>query len=121
MTQYTGVSFTTISVYTSSSSGVLSAIFADGAGTIPVSNPFVSFGNYSFYAAADQYILPGDFTQVIVSPAVLFADLPGVPTLGMVRTITDSSTAVWGANIAGSGANQVLGWWNGSNWTVIGK
>jgi hypothetical protein len=28
---------------------------------------------------------------------------------------------VWGATIAGSSTNHVLGYYDGTNWTVIGK
>lgn len=48
-----------------------------------------------------------------------YADLP-TPALGMIRSISDSDTAVWGDTIAGGGANVVLAWYNGSDWTVIG-
>lgn len=51
---------------------------------------------------------------------VLFADLP-VGVLGMRAIITDSNTVVWGAVIAGLGADTVLAWFNGTDWTVIGK
>lgn len=121
MVYYSGACFTTISVYTTSASGVYSDIFEDLAGTIYKSNPFVSFGNYSFYATVGQYVLQGDFTRINPYPAVAFAKLPGTPVVGMQRTITNSTTAVWGAVIAGGGANQVLGWWSGIAWTVIGK
>lgn len=48
-----------------------------------------------------------------------FADLPATPAEGMIAAITDSSTATWGATIAGGGANNVLAYYNGSNWTVF--
>lgn len=50
-----------------------------------------------------------------------FANLPATPQEGMIRSITDSSTATWGAVIAGGGANRVLAYYNNANWTVIGK
>jgi hypothetical protein len=50
--------------------------------------------------------------------AVAFAGLPAAPTEGALRIITDSSTATWGDTIAGGGANRVLGYFNGTNWTV---
>jgi hypothetical protein len=53
-------------------------------------------------------------------PTSIFANLPQSPTNGQLAFITDSSTATWGANISGSGANKVLAQWNGSHWTVIG-
>lgn len=40
---------------------------------------------------------------------------------GSIAAFTDSNTAVWGATIAGGGANYVLALYNGTNWTVIGK
>lgn len=49
-----------------------------------------------------------------------FAALPAGET-GMVATVTDSNTAVWGAAIAGGGANTVLAFYNGAAWTVAGK
>jgi hypothetical protein len=48
-----------------------------------------------------------------------FASLP-TPISGMTAVISNSSTATWGATIAGGGATTVLAWYNGSNWTVIG-
>lgn len=48
-----------------------------------------------------------------------FASLPtGVE--GALACITDSNTATWGATIAGGGANNVIGFFNGTNWTVMG-
>jgi hypothetical protein len=51
---------------------------------------------------------------------VIFASLPS-PILGMVQVVTDSTTTTWGAIISGGGANPVLAWYNGTNWTVVGK
>jgi hypothetical protein len=51
--------------------------------------------------------------------ATAFESLPsGVE--GMVASVTDSNTATWGATIAGGGANNVLAYFNGTNWTVMG-
>ncbi len=53
--------------------------------------------------------------------AVAFASLPA-PVKGMVAMVTDATTNVWGAVVAGGGgANNVLVVYNGANWTVIGK
>jgi hypothetical protein len=49
-----------------------------------------------------------------------FASLP-TPSEGMIASVNNSNTAVWGANIAGGGANKVLAYYNGTNWTVAGK
>jgi hypothetical protein len=40
---------------------------------------------------------------------------------GAMASITDSATATWGATITGSSTNHVLGYCNGTNWTVAGK
>lgn len=55
------------------------------------------------------------------SPAVPFAGLPAAPTVGEMALVNDASTNVWGAVIAGGGANLVLAFWNGSFWTVAAK
>ena len=48
-----------------------------------------------------------------------FASLP-TGAEGDMACVTDSNTATWGATIAGSGANNVLAYFNGTNWTVAG-
>jgi hypothetical protein len=40
---------------------------------------------------------------------------------GAMASITDSSTATWGATITGSSTNHVMGYCNGTNWTVAAK
>lgn len=64
-----------------------------------------------------------DFLARRLGPSpVAFASLPAAAAgnKGMIAAVTDSSTATWGATITGGGANNVLAWSNGSNWTVIG-
>lgn len=51
----------------------------------------------------------------------LFAGLPAAPGVGTLAVVTNSNTAVWGAAIAGGGANVVLAFWNGGAWTVAAK
>lgn len=41
--------------------------------------------------------------------------------VGVIACITDSMTNVWGAVITGGGAYKVLGFYNGTNWTVFAK
>jgi hypothetical protein len=53
--------------------------------------------------------------------ATTFASLPASPVEGMHATVTDSTTATWGATITGGGANHVLAYYNGTNWTVAAK
>ncbi len=52
---------------------------------------------------------------------VTVANLPASPSEGMLVPVTDSNTNTWGATIAGGGSNHVLGYYNGTNWTVAGK
>ena len=51
---------------------------------------------------------------------VTYANRPATPVAGMEVTITDSNTAVWGATVAGGGANNIKARYNGTNWTVVG-
>lgn len=53
--------------------------------------------------------------------ASAFAGLSSSPVAGMVSTINNSSVTAFGAVIGGTGATTVLGWYNGTNWTVIGS
>jgi hypothetical protein len=53
--------------------------------------------------------------------AVTFANLPAAPVEGMLCAVTDASVNTWGSIIAGGGANHVLAYYNGTNWTVAGK
>lgn len=52
---------------------------------------------------------------------VAYASLPASPTEGMLAVVTDSDTATWGATIGGGSTNNVLAFYNGTNWTVAGK
>lgn len=56
----------------------------------------------------------------ILHTGVAFASRP-TAVAGMVIYVTDSNTATWGATVAGGGANKVLAWYNGTNWTVVGS
>lgn len=53
-----------------------------------------------------------------VPPPATFANLSTNLVPGCFAVITDSSTAVLGAVIAGGGANEVLGVYDGTNWRV---
>jgi hypothetical protein len=53
--------------------------------------------------------------------ATPFSGLPASPTEGMLAPIIDSSVNTWGSVIAGGGGNHVLGYYNGTNWTVAAK
>lgn len=53
--------------------------------------------------------------------ATAFSGVPSSPLEGMVVAVTDSTTATWGATITGTGSNHVLAYYDGTNWTVMGK
>jgi hypothetical protein len=55
------------------------------------------------------------------SNAVTFANAIASPVEGTLQAFTDSTTATWGATITGGGSNHVLGYYNGTNWTVAAK
>lgn len=50
--------------------------------------------------------------------AVTFANRPATPIEGMLVSFTDSTVNTWGTTITGGGTNHVLGYYNGTNWTV---
>lgn len=93
------------------------------------SNPAFNFAQTPIvteagYATGDMVLL----LQTLIMQAarstpitVLFDNLPANPYLGQPAAILDSTTAIWGAVIAGGGAFGVLGVWTGANWTVMGK
>jgi hypothetical protein len=55
--------------------------------------------------------------------AVAFSTLPACAagTEGSTRAVSDSNTNTWGATIANGGANHILGYCDGTNWTVAAK
>jgi hypothetical protein len=78
--------------------------------------------NYALHVAAGDTKLDGNvITTSVRGTAVAFASVPGTPVEGMLVAVTDSSTSTWGATITGGGANHVLAYYNGTNWTVAGK
>jgi len=48
-----------------------------------------------------------------------YASLP-TGVAGMTAYVTDSTVNTWGSTVAGGGANKVLAFFNGTNWTVAG-
>jgi hypothetical protein len=61
-----------------------------------------------------------------VAPAILNYKVAGLPApvRGLLATVTDGDAGLaWGATIinSGAGATTYLVWYNGSNWTVLGK
>lgn len=57
---------------------------------------------------------------VNIHPTTYAKLVPGkTGVAGPLAIITDSNTTVAGANAAGSGANVVMVWWNGSHYVVL--
>jgi hypothetical protein len=53
----------------------------------------------------------------------IFASLPtcNAGTEGSINAVTDSSVNTWGSTVTGGGANHVLAYCDGTNWTVAAK
>ena len=83
----------------------------DNAGTPPV-DP------WGIYVTAGKSY----FGSMVQFAAAAFSTLPSCTSgvKGNVASITDSTTSTWGATITGSGATSVLGYCDGSHWTVAG-
>ena len=62
-----------------------------------------------------------NISVVLKLASIAYAGLPSSPAAGTLAHISDSNTNTWGATIAGGGANVVIGFYNGANWTVMGK
>lgn len=60
----------------------------------------------------------GSFASYVKIAPVTVANLPASPTEGMLVPVTDSNTSTFNAVIAGGGAQHVLAFYNGTNWTV---
>ncbi len=55
------------------------------------------------------------------SNPIEFASVSASPVEGMIQAFTDSTTDTWGDTISGGGSSHVLGYFNGTDWTVLGK
>lgn len=79
----------------------------------------------SAYATRLNVALPNDGSEPMTGPLQVatyaFAGLPASPTVGMMVYISNSATNTWGAAITTTGSDKVLAWFNGTNWTVVGK
>ena len=63
-------------------------------------------------------LLPRRSPAILLLVPVTFANRMNPAQEGALQPFTDSNTATWGATIAGGGTNHVLGYYDGSNWTV---
>jgi hypothetical protein len=68
---------------------------------------------------------PGTYRDLLArglrGNAVTFTNAISSPVEGTIQAFTDSTTNTWGATITGGGANHVLGYYDGTNWTVLAK
>lgn len=65
-----------------------------------------------FYKKGEAVLPPRTFAQLTTCSALV---------IGGYASVSDSNTNVWGANVAGGGANQIMAYCNGTNWTVAAK
>lgn len=107
------------------------ALFSDSTAPMQIGGLFQFLGSTSSFPAlkrsstrlevrlADDSGYAGMNAANIGHQGVAFASLPA-GVAGMTAYVTDSNTATWAATIAGGGANKVLAFYNGTNWTVAG-
>ena len=94
------------------SSGALAVQVVSSCGTM---GPLTNVANLRVTAGASGVL------NVCLASSGAFAARPSAPGTGALYIFTDSNTATWGATIAAGGANTVLGFYNGANWTVVAK
>jgi hypothetical protein len=88
-------------------------------GPWPRSAPLVQ-GSNTWSPVYEQWL--SRLRDEVNGPSLLtFATLPNPATVGQLAVVSDSNTNVWGTVIAGGGAFQVLAWWNGTAWSVVGS
>jgi hypothetical protein len=89
---------------------------------IPPVSPDMPFSGWAQWLRdmAQSINLTSAWAERQVVPPTGFAALPPAPVPGTLAVVTDSSTVTWGATVAAGGTAQVLVWWNGTDWRVIG-
>lgn len=101
--------------------GPNSASFTAYGLQLPSTGP--SAKSLMYIAAPSSNISQVTFSLYTQSPVGLFSSLPACAggTEGTQAAVSDSTTNTWGATITGSGANHVLAYCDGTNWTVTAK
>jgi hypothetical protein len=115
--------------WSSSDQGAVVNILATPAGSPALGHikQVASFAANSASAVSVNVGVSGTTGGIVSLAGSTFANLPASPTAGMQAYITDVSTCspdctTWGASItAGNGSTSRLAWYNGTNWTLIGK
>ena len=129
-----GYSLTSGVIYAGSSlafgSGATSVINGSGTnGRIVISNAAGNdFGLLQFGGTTSSFPALKRFGNAVAARAAddtvpTFATLTACSSAGegAISPVSDSSTATWGATVTGGGANHVLAYCNGTNWTVAAK
>jgi hypothetical protein len=96
---------------TPTSASIDTALYRNAAGVVEVNNG--TAGTFRELKA-----------RSVIHSGVTIANLPASPTAGQVAYVTDGDASLaWGATAvnSGSGATKYLVWYNGTNWTVLGK
>lgn len=80
------------------------------------SSKWVNYGPLTFNDIGGSVI-----TQQVVTVATS-ASLPLSPFPGQLSYVSDGAASLaWGATVTGGGSTKYLVWFNGTDWTVIGK
>lgn len=92
-----------------------------GSEVLEIVAPGTAAAGYNYQVALNQ--LAQYFTANPAAASYTVATLP-TGTFGGLAAVTDGDAALaWGATVtnSGSGATPYAVWFNGTNWTVIGK
>lgn len=95
--------------------GVIQSVPSSGGGSYTLRFPATALTN--------AINLPSLTGTLQITNVTAFASLPSCTSgiEGTLRSVSDSNTLTWGANIAGSSTNHVLAYCDGTNWTVAAK
>ena len=99
------------------------AAHSSGSPAIPPVSPDMTPSGWAQWLRemAQSINLTSAWAERQVVPPTGFASLPPAPVAGTLAVVTDALVKHWGAAVtAGGGTDQVLVWWNGTDWTVIG-
>lgn len=96
-----------------------SIITDDGTTATTTGNQHVTGTSHTGGASAlDGGVTLGSFVTL---HGVAFSEVPGSPAVGMVIRINNSSVDTYGGIADGAGALDVIAWYDGTHWSVMGK
>jgi hypothetical protein len=97
------------------------AIGREAAGAAIITQP-VFFTDGSHGRIADGATYGSLHIRSVKHEPATVATLPVSPTTGQVASVNDGvASLAWGATVTGGGSAKYLVWYNGTNWTVLGK